>query len=147
MIRERDAAIGSRQSAVGDLASSHPDEHRIKSYRDLRVWKAGVELAVECYERSRSFPMSEQFGMTSQLRRAAASIPANIAEGYGREVTGSYVQFLRVAQGSLKEFETHVIIASRVGLFDSTAEQLLLKKSDDVGKMLRALIRSLQRTD
>jgi four helix bundle protein len=76
----------------------------------------------------------------------STSIAANIAEGYGRDNTGSYVQFLRVAQGSLKELETHVIIARRVGYMEASQEEDLLQRSDEVGKMLRALTRGLQRT-
>ena len=72
----------------------------VQSYRDLRVWQQAMQLAEMCYRHTRSFPREELFGLTSQLRRAAASIPANIAEGYGREQTGSYVHFLRIAQGS-----------------------------------------------
>ncbi|WP_343302643.1 four helix bundle protein [Mesorhizobium retamae] len=88
----------------------------IKSYRDLLVWQAAVELAVTCYSVTRNFPASEVCGMTSQIRRSSTSIAANIAEGHGRENTGAFVQFLRVAQGSLKELETHLILSGRVGL-------------------------------
>ncbi|MDP3897540.1 MAG: four helix bundle protein [Mesorhizobium sp.] len=114
------------------------------SYRDLLVWKAAVELAVECYHTTQLFPKSETYGMTSQIRRASVSIAANIAEGHGREHTGSFVQYLRVAQGSLKELETHLVIVERVGL--SAAEDVgrLMKRCDEVGRMMRALIRSLQ---
>jgi four helix bundle protein len=118
----------------------------IESYRDLRVWQAAIELAVSCYELTKKFPASETYGLTSQIRRSGTSIAANIAEGYGRDNTGSYVQFLRVAQGSLKELETHVIIAWRVGYLQASHEEDLLHRSDEVGKMLRALIRGLQRT-
>ena len=81
--------------------------------------------------------------MTAQIRRAAASVAANIAEGHGRESTASFVQFLRIAQGSLKELETHVILAGRVGL--ATNVEDVLEQSSVIGKMLRALIRSLQK--
>ncbi len=83
--------------------------------------------------------------MTSQLRRSAVSVAANIAEGYGREQRGVFVQFLRVAQGSLKEFETHVLLSARVGLMETGNEARLLLQSEECGKMLRALIRSVQR--
>ena len=85
------------------------------------------------------------YGMTSQIRRAAASVAANIAEGHGREHTGSFVQSLRIAQGSLKELETHVILAQRVGLIVSETSTRLLTKSDQIGRMLRSLIRALQK--
>src|SRR4051794_9641019 len=99
----------------------------VESYRDLIVWQAAIELAVGCYEKTKAFPTSETYGLTSQVRRAVTSIAANIAEGYGREQTGSYVQFLRVAQGSLKELETHVIIAKRLAYLTAPQEEALLQ--------------------
>ena len=83
--------------------------------------------------------------MTSQIRRSATSIPANIAEGYGREQTRSYVQFLRVAQGSLKELETHLLLAERLDLAGKNGVATLLSDCDALGRMLRSPIRSLQR--
>ncbi|MFY7853311.1 MAG: four helix bundle protein, partial [Brevundimonas sp.] len=80
----------------------------VRSYRDLEVWKRAMDLAVATYELTREFPREEQFGLTSQARRAATSIAANIAEGYGRATRPAYVSFLRIAQGSLKELETHL---------------------------------------
>jgi four helix bundle protein len=117
----------------------------VRSYRDLWVWKEGMELAEMCYRVTRTFPREEVFGMTSQVRRAATAIPANIAEGHGRENSGAFVRFLRIAQGSLKELETHLILASRVEL--TTQEEIIpvLEQCNSVGKMLRALIRSIQK--
>jgi four helix bundle protein len=103
-----------------------------------------MELAVNCYGLTKGFPNTEAYGMTSQIRRSSSSIAANIAEGHGRENTGSYVQFLRVAQGSLKELETHVILSGRVGLMPENGTTRLLNQAEEVGKMLRALIRRLQ---
>ncbi len=100
-------------------------------------------MAVACYDLTKTFPRDEAYGMTAQIRRAAASVAANIAEGHGRESTASFVQFLRIAQGSLKELETHVILAGRVGLA-ANVEQIL-EPASVIGKMLRALIRSLQK--
>jgi four helix bundle protein len=117
----------------------------ISSYRDLRVWQDAMALAEECYAFTRPFPREEMFGMTAQIRRAAASIAANIAEGHGRENTGSFVQFLRMAQGSLKELETHVILSGRVGLAPAQVGDSLVARCEAVGRQLRALIRSLQR--
>ena len=117
----------------------------VKSYKDLLVWKAAIELAVECYAATKAFPTREIYGMSSQIRRSAASIGANIAEGYGREHRGSFIQFLRIAQGSLKELETHVILCGRVELMVEDDVTRLLRQSDDLGKMLHAMIRSLQR--
>lgn len=116
----------------------------IKSYRDLLVWQAAVDLAVACYSLTRNFPASEVYGMTSQIRRSSTSIAANIAEGHGRENTGAFVQFLRVAQGSLKELETHLILSGRVGLIPEKEADVLLGSTDEIGKMLRSMIRSLQ---
>ena len=115
----------------------------IQSYRDLRVWREGMLLAEEAYRFTRAFPRDELFGLTAQIRRAAASVPANIAEGYGRDNTGNYIQFLRIAQGSCKEVETHALLAERVleGIGSPTT---LLDQCDVVGKMLHGLIRSLQ---
>jgi four helix bundle protein len=83
--------------------------------------------------------------MTSQIRRSAAAVAANIAEGHGREHSGSFVQFLRMAQGSLKELETHLILSKRVGLIAERELESLLNRCDELGKMVRSLIRSIQR--
>ncbi len=80
----------------------------IKSYRDLEVWNVAMDLAASCYTLTRLFPKDELYGMTSQIRRAAASIPANIAEGHGREHTKEFLNHLSVARGSLMELETHL---------------------------------------
>jgi len=116
----------------------------IKSYRDLLVWQRSVDLAVLCYALTHGFPKDELFGMTSQIRRAATSIAANIAEGHGRENSGSFVQFLRIAQGSLKETETHLLLAERVGLAKPSDIRPAVEKCDEIGRMLRALIRAIQ---
>jgi four helix bundle protein len=116
----------------------------INSYRDLLVWRQAMDLAVLCYSLMRTFPREDAFGLTSQIRRASASIAANIAEGHGREHPGSFVQFLRVAQGSLKETETHLLLSERVGLLKSEQLATAMDACTEIGKMLRALIRSLQ---
>ncbi len=109
-------------------------------YRDLLVWQSGIELAERVYEATRSYPRDELFGLTSQTRRAAVSIPANIAEGYGRGTQAAYGSFLRIARGSLRELETHLIIANRVGIVPPGQTDDLLAHSDDLGRMLHALI-------
>lgn len=116
----------------------------ISSYRDLVVWQKAIDLAVSAYQETTDFPREELYGLTSQIRRAAASVAANIAEGYGRESAGAYVQFLRTAQGSLKEFETHIILAGRVEIIGQPDADQLLARSDEIGRMLRSLIRSIQ---
>jgi four helix bundle protein len=116
----------------------------ISSYRELHVWQQAMDLAELCYRSTRAFPREELYGAVAQIRRAAASIPANIAEGNGRENRGEYIQYLRIAQGSLKELETHVLLSQRVGLVSRDSAEPMLDKCEAVGKMLRALIRSLQ---
>ncbi|MGL5363445.1 MAG: four helix bundle protein [Bosea sp. (in: a-proteobacteria)] len=117
----------------------------IQSYRDLRVWQEAMNLAEMVCRLTKLFPKDELFGLTSQMRRASVSIPANIAEGYGRESTGAYVQFLRISQGSLKELETHAYLSNRVGLISEVNLNEMLQSAEAVGKMLRALIRSLEK--
>src|SRR6266496_6346669 len=102
-----------------------------------------MTLAESCYRLTRQFPRDELFGLTSQIRRAAASVPANI-EGHGREHTGSFVQHLRISQGSLKELETHLMLAERVGILPVLDLQPVLVQCESLGKMLRALTRKLQ---
>lgn len=116
----------------------------ISSYRDLVVWQEAMNLAEMAYRLTAGFPKDESYGLTSQIRRAGTSIPANIAEGYGRDSKGAYLQHLRVAQGSLKEFETHALLAERVELVDKAAVDALLTKCEMIGKMLRSLIRSIE---
>jgi four helix bundle protein len=120
------------------------NDQPINSYRDLRIWQHAMSLAEACYRLTREFPRDELFGLTSQIRRSAASISANIAEGHGRESTGSFVQSLRIAQGPLKELETHLILAERIGLLPASTLQFTLAECESLGKMVRALIRSLQ---
>ena len=104
-----------------------------------------MTLAESCYRFSQEFPREELFGLTSQIRRAAASIPANVAEGYGRDSKGSYVNFLKTAQGSLKELETHLILAQRLKLGSFDAAEKLLSHCESIGRMLRGLIRNVQK--
>ncbi|MCP1197940.1 four helix bundle protein [Notoacmeibacter sp. MSK16QG-6] len=113
----------------------------IRSYRDLRVWQKAMDLAEAVYKATEHFPDGERFGMTSQMRRAAVSVPANIAEGFGRESSGVFVQFLRTSQGSLKELETHCLLAKRVDLLEKPVADELLCRADDIGRMLGGLIR------
>ncbi len=104
-----------------------------------------MTLAESCYRLTADFPKDEVYGMTSQIRRASVSIAANIAEGHGRENSGAFVQFLRMSQGSLKELETHLLIAVRVQLVPERDAKPLVDKADELGRMLRSLIRSIQR--
>jgi four helix bundle protein len=117
----------------------------INSYRDLRVWQDAMSLAEACYLLTKGFPRKEMFGMTSQIRRAAASIPANIAEGHGRENTKPFIQHLRIAQGSLKELETHLLLAGRVSLISQGKIDPVFGSCQSLGRMLRTLIRQLEK--
>ncbi len=116
----------------------------IKSYRDLLVWQQAMDLAVLCYKLSKKFPKEDLFGLTSQMRRSSASVAANIAEGHGRESSQTFIQYLRISQGSLKETETHVILAGRLELGNKLELKDALASCDEIGKMLRSLIRAIQ---
>jgi four helix bundle protein len=116
----------------------------IKSHRDLVAWQRAMDLVVAIYKMAASWPREELYGLTSQARRSAVSVPANVAEGYGRENLGSYIHFLKVAQGSLKELETHIEIALRLELIDQAQCQVRLSEADSVGRILHKLIRSLE---
>jgi four helix bundle protein len=116
----------------------------VRSYRDLLVWQQAMDLAVATYDLTRAWPKDELYGLTSQARRAAVSVCANIAEGYGRETRPSYIHFLRVAQGSIKELETHLIIAQRVELSRSGQIDDLLSQCESAGKLLRLLVSKLE---
>ena len=117
---------------------------QINSYRDLKVRQRAMDLTQLIYELTRSYPGEERFGLTAQTRRAATSVPANVAEGYGRSSKGAYLNFLRIAQGSLKETETHLLIAVRVGLTTEAAAAEAWGLADELGKMLRGLIPRLE---
>jgi len=116
----------------------------VHSYRDLIVWQRAMDVAAATYALTRQYPKDELFGLTSQSRRAAASIAANIAEGYGRASKQAYVNFLRIAQGSLKELETHLILAERVEITKAGTIQPLLEQTEEIGRMLKGLIGKLQ---
>ena len=115
----------------------------VKSYRDLDVWQVSIALAESVYATTAVYPKHELYGMASQLRRASVSIAANIAEGFGRETTPAFIQFLRISQGSLKELETHIVISERVKLLEPSIAEELRASCDRIGRVLNMLIRSL----
>ena len=119
----------------------------INSYRDLKVWQDAMTLVEECYRFSGECPREEMYGLTLQLRRAAVSSPANIAEGYGRNSAGAYIAFLRNAQGSLKKLETHLILAQRLKLGSYEKASQLLVSCDSIGRMLVGLIRGVRNSE
>ncbi|BCG48619.1 hypothetical protein GEOBRER4_n3514 [Citrifermentans bremense] len=116
----------------------------IHSYRDLKVWQLGVDLAAEVYDVTRLFPKSEIFGLSSQLQRAAVSVPSNIAEGHARGSTKDFIHFLNISLGSVAEVETQLLIGQRIEYVGSDTVDQLLHKYVELGKMLRALQRSLE---
>ena len=117
----------------------------LKSYRDLEVWKKSIDWIEQIYRASSGFSPDERFGLTSQVRRAAVSIAANIAEGAERTSTGEYLQFLSVASGSVAEVETLLLVAHRLGMLSTEDMDTLLKQGAEIGRMLNGLKRSLRR--
>ena len=115
----------------------------VRSYRDLIVWQKAMGLVVESYRLAGTFPTDERYGLTSQFRRAAVSIPANIAEGHGRLHRGDYVHHLSIATGSLMELETCAELACRLQYVDADAVSSLRELMDHVGRMLTRLTRRL----
>ncbi len=103
-----------------------------------------MDLVVICYQITKNFPKEEIFGLSSQLKRAAVSIPANIAEGHGRATRGEYIHFVGIAQGSLRETETHLLIAKRLGFGDAEYLPNAFSLTEQIGKMLSNLISSLK---
>jgi four helix bundle protein len=116
----------------------------VRSYRDLEVWQKAMDLVVECYEITKRFPRDEIYGLILQLRRAAVSIPANIAEGRGRKHKAEFIQYLSIAYGSLAELETRLQIAQRLNYIDMEKLNQLLEKTAEIGRMINGLRRSLQ---
>ena len=94
------------------------ENKKIESYKDLIVWQKGIDLVKNVYTITKSFPKEEMFGLTNQMRRASVSIPANIAEGWGRNSTKNYIQFVRISRGSLFELETLLVIAKNQNYID-----------------------------
>lgn len=115
----------------------------VRSYRDLCAWKKAFALVREVYRLTECFPKDEAFGLRSQLRRAAVSIPSNIAEGQGRCSTGEFKQFLGHARGSLFEVETQVLLASDLNYLDAVQARKLLEDASEVGRILNGLLTSL----
>ncbi|NLF58104.1 MAG: four helix bundle protein [Candidatus Hydrogenedens sp.] len=115
-----------------------------KSYRELQVWQKAVDMVVSVYEVTAEFPAQEKYGLASQTQRAAVSVPANIAEGYGRVHRGDYVHHLSIARGSLAELETHVTIAARLGFIQRDKALNLWNMTQETGRMLTSMILSLQ---
>ncbi|PWK28856.1 four helix bundle protein [Arcicella aurantiaca] len=118
--------------------------HPIRTHRDLLVWQKSMVLVTEIYLKSRSFPVQEQYGLTSQIRRAAISIPSNIAEGFGRQSTGDYLRFLNIAVGSLFELQTQIEIALNLEFIGQADFEIIFEKSREIDRMLSSLIQKLK---
>jgi four helix bundle protein len=115
----------------------------IKSYKDLIVWQKAMILVKAIYTITNKYPKEEIYGLTSQLRRAAVSVACNIAEGQARNSTGEFKQFLGVTRGSLAETETLLLLSSDLNLISSTELEETTKITDEVGKLLSGLLKSL----
>lgn len=116
----------------------------MKSHKDLDVWKRAVAFSVSIYTATRNFPADEKFGLTSQVRRAAVSIPSNIAEGAARTGHKEFLHFLSIAAGSTSEVSTQLLIAQKIGLGDDSEIQELMEEVDAISRMLQGLIRSIK---
>jgi four helix bundle protein len=120
------------------------DNLSIRSHRDLIVWQKAMDLVVNVYAATENFPKSELYGLTSQIRRCAASVPANIAEGQGRRLSGEFLQFLGNARGSLLELDTHLEIARRLCMLSEEVHSALMRQLVEVRKLLNGLMRSIK---
>lgn len=116
----------------------------VNSFKQLKVWQGAQELAVELYRLTKVFPSEERYGLTRQIQRAAASVGANIAEGFGRGGGKEKIQFYNHARGSLLELESHIDLATKVGLIQSQQSKALLSNLEIVHKQLNALITSVR---
>ena len=122
------------------------EETRIKSYKDLLVWQSGIQLVKQVYVLTQQFPGEEKFGLVSQMRRAAVSVPSNIAEGQARRSTAEFMQFLSISQGSLAELETQLIVSIELGFSSHDATTDIVAAIHRLQKMLHSL-RSKLATD
>lgn len=118
---------------------------KVKNYQELIVWQKAMDLVEEIYRVSRTFPREEISGLTSQVRRAAVSIPSNIAEGQGRRTTPDFLRHLSIAYGSLREVETQILIAMRLHYLAQAKSHLVMGITGEVGRLLNGLMSSLAR--
>ncbi|MCY2927421.1 MAG: four helix bundle protein [Planctomycetota bacterium] len=126
-----------------DGRSKEPE--RIRSYRDLKAWQLARELVKHVYDVTKKFPREELYGLTQQLRRAAVSVPSNIAEGSGRGGLRDYIRFLQTGRGSLREVETQIFLAQDLGYITDAVTASFLRASEECSKVLQGLISSLER--
>lgn len=116
----------------------------LASYRDLRVWQSGMDLVVSVYQETQGLPKEELYGLSSQMRRAAISIPSNIAEGKGRSTDRDRALFFCHARGSLLELETQILICHRLSYFTNASAEALIGATSELGRMLNSLIQSIR---
>ncbi len=116
----------------------------LKNYKELKVWQKSYQLCLEIYRITVKFPKEEKYGLTSQIRRSAVSIPSNIAEGYGRKTTLDYTSMLYISYGSVCELETQVLLAGDLDLIEKGELSTLNKDIAEIERMLKALIKSLE---
>jgi four helix bundle protein len=120
------------------------DERKpIKSYRDLEVWQKSIVLARQVYDSTKNWPREEVYGLTNQVRRAAVSVPSNIAEGQGRASTREFIHYLSIARGSLYELETQLLLAQQLGYLASGTAENLLATAGDISRMISRLSQTL----
>lgn len=118
---------------------------KLKNYQDLIAWQKSMDLVEEVYRSSKDFPREEMYGLTSQIRRAAVSIPSNIAEGQGRRTTADFLRHLSIAYGSLREVETQILIARRLNYISQKRLEEVMGLAGEVGRLLNGLMASLTR--
>jgi four helix bundle protein len=116
----------------------------LKTYKDLKVWQRSYQLCLDIYKVTKAFPKEEIYGLTSQIRRAAVSIPSNIAEGYGRKTTPEYIRSLYIAYGSNCELETQTLLSGDLGYIEAAKSKKVQDEIGEVERMLKALIKSLE---
>jgi four helix bundle protein len=120
------------------------NEEQITSYRDLIVWRKGIELVKSIYQLSQTFPADERFGLTAQVRRAAVSVPSNIAEDQARHTTGEFIHFISHSEGSLAEVDTQLVIAIELGYCNQSAVMTAFNMIIELQKMLGSLRKKLE---
>lgn len=118
--------------------------NQIRTHRDLLIWQKSMLLVTEIYRKSQRFPTQEQYGLTSQIRRAAVSIPSNIAEGFGRQSTGDYIRFLNIAVGSLFEVQTQIEIAFNLSFIPESDFTMIFESTREIDRMMSSLIQKLK---
>ena len=140
------AASTSEQTSSKQTSSKQTIGAMTQNYRDLIAWQKSMDLVEAVYTATKGLPPDERYGLTSQIRRAVVSVPSNIAEGQGRRSRSEFVHFLSIAHGSLREVETQLLIAMRLGYLESEMGTPVLALSEEVGRLVSGLARSLDRS-